>query len=413
MAKVARKIAASVIGNAIEWYDFAVFGFLAPITDHLFVSASNTLTSLIYVYLLFAIGFISRPIGGIVFGYIGDHYGRTSTLRITIWLMSLPTVVIGLLPTYATWGIFTPLSIGLLRFLQGIALGGEYTGAIIYMTETAPTKNQALFSSIVYTSATAGILIGSSVVTLNAHLFDTQTLYAWAWRLPFLLPLLFSFFGYYLRKNLPEPRYNNKLILHNHFFKNLFKQHYKKFLTTIRLDAFNAIGFYIFFIFTVTYFHSILHIDINFSLLLNTAALLLLSIMMPVSGYLADRFGNKKILFIAGICLLFTIPLAFTLFSKSHLLVTSVIMLLLALFFGLAQGTLPSTYVRLFPKEIRASGLSISYNISNALFGGTAPAMAVWLIKTTGSIYAVVAYLLIALIISLFTLRQLPQYEID
>jgi len=399
------------VGNSIEWYDFAVFGFSAPITAHLFVSASNHLLSIFYVYLLFALGFISRPIGSFIFGYIGDKYGRTVTLKLTVWLMSVPTVLLGLMPTYATLGIATPIIIAFLRLMQGLAMGGEFTGSIIYLAESAPSNRRGLFASFGYMSTTAGILLGSAIVALNHHLFSMQQTLEWAWRLPFLFALLLGITAYFLRKNLPEPEFMkrrekptyNPILL-------AFKQNKPSIFKTIGLNIFNAIGFYVFFIFMVTYFSTLLHFEMKFALLLNTLCLLILMLTIPIAGLISDIYSRKKILLIATTLLFILIVPAFSYFSNTHVWLSSLIMVVLTVLFGFIQGSLPVTFVDLFPPQTRASGLSISFNISNAIFGGTAPAVAMWLISFNGGkFYGLTAYLMIALLIFVLTTITLTQ----
>ncbi len=396
------------IGNAIEWYDFAIFGFLVPITAKVFVSSTiNSASALLYVYALFAIGFISRPIGSFIFGYIGDRYGRATTLRITVWLMSIPTVLIGLMPTYTTLGVFTPIIIALLRSFQGLAMGGEFTGSIIYLTEAAPKKHHSLFGSFGYISTTTGILIGSGAVTLLHHFFNQHEILRFAWRVPFLFAIVLTLIAYFLRKHLPEPTTTAT----DSSVKNpniiAFTQYIKAMVHSISLNIFNAIGFYIFFIFSVTYFHHYLHISAHYALTMNTICLLVLIVVMPISGFLSDCYGRKKILAIASITLLIAITPIFYFFSGTNLSLTFILLLLLSVVFGLLQGSLPATFVSLFPTKIRASGLSVSFNISNAIFGGTAPMVAIWLLHISNSVLAIVAYLVVALWVFIVALYQL------
>lgn len=411
-----RNTLGGAVGNAIEWYDFAIFGFSAPITAQLFVSSSDKDIELIYVYLLFAIGFLSRPLGSFIFGYVGDHFGRAKTLKLTIWFMSIPTMLIGLMPTYSTLGIMTPVIIALLRLLQGVAMGGEFTGSIIYLYEASPTKRHGLFSSFGYVSTTTGILIGSGTVALTHYLFTHSTILAWAWRIPFWLTIFLTLLAYWLRKNLPETiKTKNKLIDKNPIIL-AFQQNKMAMLKTFCLNLFNALGFYVFFLFIVGYFTQVLHTSEDFALTLNTCCLLLLILMMPLSGFLSDKLSQKTILLIACILLLFVTLPAFHLFSSANLVQTSIMMVIITVFFGFIQGSLPATFVKLFPQQTRASGLSISFNVSNAIFGGTAPALAMWMIKISGGYYLLVSYLIVAMLIFIVTVTTLksapPQLEI-
>jgi len=190
------------IGNAIEWYDFAVFGFLAPVIANVLIHSGNHLSNLLYIYLIFAVGFISRPFGSFIFGYIGDKYGRNLTLKLTVWFMSIPTVLIGLMPSYSAIGILSPILLVICRLVQGVAMGGEFTGSVIYLSESAPAKRRSLFSSFAYISTTSGILIGSAVVTLNQHIWGYHNIVQWGWRLPFLAAIVLAIIAHYLRRKL-------------------------------------------------------------------------------------------------------------------------------------------------------------------------------------------------------------------
>jgi MFS transporter, MHS family, proline/betaine transporter len=393
------------IGNAIEWYDFAIFGFLAPVTAKIFVSSSmSDASALIYVYALFAIGFISRPIGSFIFGYIGDRYGRATTLRITVWLMSIPTVCIGLMPTYATLGILTPIIIALLRLLQGLAMGGEFTGSIIYLTEAAPQKHRYLFGSFGYISTTSGILIGSAVITLLHHIYSLPSIINYAWRIPFIAAFALTLIAYGLRRRLPEPPKQAKNAHPKNPIKAAFTDHKKSMFAALSLNIFNATGFYTFFIFIVTYFVHYLNMSAVHALTMNTVSLLCLILMMPLSGYLSDIYGSKKILLLASFVLLISLYPIFYYFNAANFVRDYSLLLLLSLLFGLIQGSLPGTFVSLFPPNVRASGLSVSFNISNAIFGGTAPMVAMWLLHMTGNITLLITYLITALLVFMFTL---------
>ena len=319
-SRIIKNTLGGALGNAIEWYDFAIFGFSAPITAQIFVSASDKLNALIYVYALFAIGFISRPLGSILFGYIGDHYGRSTTLKLTVWFMSIPTVLIGLMPSYATLGMMTPILIALLRLAQGIAMGGEFTGSVIYLAEQAPPKHRGFFSSFGYMSTTSGILIGSAIVTLNFHLFSSQTILAWAWRIPFLFSIVLCLIVFYLRRHLPEPA-TKKAKTYNPILL-AFKHNKRAMLTAMGLNFFNAVGFYTLFIFMVSYLTDILKINTNFALKLNTYSLVLLMLFIPVSGYLSDKFNRKAWLGLLTVVLLIWMTPAFWLLNTHSIIVT-------------------------------------------------------------------------------------------
>lgn len=401
--KTYKPLLGGAIGNVIEWYDFALFGFAAPITAKLFFPAGDPLLAIIQVYALFAIGFLSRPFGSVIFGYIGDHYGREKTLKLTIWFISIPTVLIGCMPAFSSIGYWAPVLIALLRFLQGFAIGGELTGSIIYLSEHAPPHRQGLYASLTHFSTISGILLGSAAIALTHGLLPEPDIITWGWRIPFLLALPLALTAFYLRYQLP-PSITPKTD-HNPL-KQIFIHDRIPMLQTFLMNIFVAVYFYILFVFNVVYFSKFVGTSTQFAYDLITYSLLLLIVTIPLSGWLSDKYGRKPVLTSGTLAIMLLIIPCFKLFSPQHLWLNFLLMSLLTISFGMVQGTIGVTLANLFPAATRASGLSISFNLSNAIFGGTTPMIIAWLLRTTNNPHFITAYILLCGLIFLATLMS-------
>lgn len=393
-----KNIIGGAIGNSIEWYDYAIFGFSAPILSKvLFPHDKNQLTALIGVYLLFAIGFVSRPFGGLILGYIGDKFGRKPMLKLTVMLMSIPTFLIGLTPNYHVLGAFGVYIIAGLRLIQGLAMGGEFTGSVTYLTEIAPKKYESFFGSFAYFTTTFGIFIGSLIIAINSHLFSVAAVHAWAWRIPFLLAIILGIVAYILRSRLDES-YKTEANKANPLAET-FATNKIVMMKSFGLNFFNAVGFYIFIIFLPTYLYKFIHIPIETTYIISTICTVTLLVTIPIAGRIADIVGRLRLLLVASIILLIFLYPAFLAISSVHMVLTMFIIITITILFGIIQGCLPTTFVRLFKQSARLSSFSISFNVSNAMFGGTAPMVGLYIAKTLGTPHIVIVYPIIALII--------------
>ena len=375
-----RIIAAGLIGNVMEWYDFAVYGYFASVIGHRFFPADSPSVSLIAAFGAFAAGFLVRPLGGLLFGRIGDTIGRTRALTLSVLAMAFPTVLIGLLPTHAQIGLAAPILLVGCRIVQGLSVGGEYTSSLVFLVEHSP-KNRRAFSAIwgVW-GATAGILFGSGVGSILTSVLSENQVATWGWRLPFLFGALVAGTGYLIRRGIhaegPSGETKSPVL-------DSFGVHRGSVIRVALLNVGYGVAFYAAFVYAVTYIKQIDHLPARIAFNLNTLSMALLLLILPLSAWLSDRIGRKPILIVGGGLLTFG---AIPLFQLIHM--SDPVLIFLgeagfALSIGLISGGLVAANVELIPAPVRCTGLAFAYNASIGWFGGTTPMIAAWLITMT------------------------------
>jgi MHS family proline/betaine transporter-like MFS transporter len=355
---------------------------------------------------VFAAGFFMRPIGAIIFGHIGDKYGRKIALSASIMLMSIPTALIGVLPDYSKIGILAPIALLIIRLLQGVSIGGETSGFMIYLMESMPdSKRKALLGSIALSSTALGLFFGFLASFIcNFYFGENEN----AWRIPFLLSLPAGIIGIYIRTKLDEsPEFKtlqNKGLLAKSPFKELFKNHTKRFFVICGLFVSISAPFYIFFAFLATFLVKISHytqLQVSIIYLICTFAF---GCFAPISGWLSDRFGIYKVLLCSIITFAaFLFPIFILIFS-SNFYSTLAGCLIFIFLITLYQGSIPSIILTIFPAKVRSIGTAFSFNMVSAIFGGLAPALITLLIKISGSHWVIVGYLLISSAITILSL---------
>lgn len=398
-----------MIGNALEWYDFVIYGYFAVVLGSLFFPKADPLVQTLASWGVFWTGFLARPLGSIVFGHIGDKTSRKHALTLSIYVMAIPTALMGCLPSYEQVGLIATLALILLRTLQGFAIGGEFTGTMVFLVEHAPEAKRGLWGSWASFSAVLGVIIGSMVVTsLNASL-PTESVQAWGWRIPFLISILGSVVGGYMRRRLSDPsvylavkaRKGKETVP----LKELFSNHKSKIATIILLDFLTAIGFFIVAIFLATFFRTYLKFPDHSALTVNTINMVVFAVSTLIGGYFSDRLGRKPILLVSCLgFIIFSYPI-FQMMQAGNFYTLLGMQAILAVLMGLFFGTIPTTLAEIMPTGVRFSGLSIAHNISMAIFGGGAPFAATHLIQYTENLSSP-AYLLIAA--SCLSLCSLP-----
>jgi MHS family proline/betaine transporter-like MFS transporter len=396
---------ASVIGNVLEWYDFAVFGYLAPIIGHQFFPSEDKMASLINVFGVFAIGYIIRPLGGIIFGQIGDRYGRKKALVLSVAMMAIPTTLVGCLPTYAQVGILAPLLMLILRIFQGVSVGGELIGSISYLVEVAPPKRRGYLGSWSLFSAVAGILLGSIAGVLVNTFMSREVLQAWGWRIPFFAGLIIGIAGVWMRRSMVEsPEFlmaEKAEQIQKTPIVEAFRTASGRIIQTMLMNMVMGTGLYMLFLWMPTYLQSILHPPVPHALLINSVAMVFLILVMPCAGWLSDKVGRKPLLLAAVVGMGTTVYPLFLLIDTGNPWIVLIVQFVFAIWVGILYGVMPATMGELFPANIRYSAMGIGYNVAFALFCGTAPMVSTYLVKVTGVLTSPAIYLIVLALVSL------------
>lgn len=409
-----RALIAGSIGNFIEWYEFAVYGFLATVIAKNFftLAGESAITSLILTYAAFAVAFFFRPLGAVVFGRMGDRIGRKPTLIIVLVLMTLATAAIGLVPVYASIGVAAPLLITLLRILQGLFAGGEYGGAVSLMTEFAPKGKRGLYGAWQSLTVALGLLAGAGVVALLSALLSPEALNDWGWRIPFFIAIPLGGVALWLRVNMEEtPSFVRQQTQSAPPPSASFASTLKAIITGIgRLMVWSAAG-YTYLVIMPTYLQSALHTGFNQALLIAVISNTGFALTIIPSGMLSDRIGRRTVMVTAAVLLLIlALPLLKVLQAESStIFIKAVVVFIAGGLVGMLAGPGPAMLAEMFPTRVRYTGLGLAYSLSNAIFSGCAGLIITGLIKQTGNLdipaYYVMATAVVS-VIALMTLRK-------
>jgi len=402
-----RAAAGSFIGNFVEWFDYAAYGYLATVIAAVFFPTTDKATALLSTFAVFAISFFIRPLGGIIWGHIGDRIGRRDALSLSILIMSGATFAIAFLPGYATAGLWAPVLLLVVRMVQGFSASGEYAGASAFIAEYAPPERRGFYTSLVPASTAVGLLFGSLLVAWLHSVLSTEQLQDWGWRLPFLLAAPFGLVGRYIRHNLedtPAFRAMESKVHHAHDaapIRQLFARHSGAMLVALGVACLNAVGFYVLLSYMPTYLSTEQGLSEASSFFAATISLVTYIGFIFMMGSLSDRFGRKTMLVLASVLFIgLSVPL-FKLLPDASFATLVLVQIAFGALLAMNDGTLACFLAELFPTRVRYSGFAFSFNLANTLFGGTAPFICTWLIKQTGNAFAPAWYLVAAAAVSL------------
>jgi MHS family proline/betaine transporter-like MFS transporter len=415
LAKTRRAVGAAVVGNVLEWYDFSVYAFVAIYISRNFFPQGNEVTALLSTFLAYGLGFLARPLGAVVIGRLGDLRGRKAALLITILLMAVGTVLIGVLPTFATIGYLAPLLLVVARLLQGFSAGGEWGSSTAFIVEWAPAGERGYYGSFQQTSVVAGLLLGSGVAALLNTVMTPADMTSWGWRIPFLLGAIIGPVGMYMRRTIDEtPAYQRMAAS-----PAAAHDPTSPWLLAGRAFGFTIVWtvcFYILLNYMPTYTQKYLNLSASAALWANTIGLFVLLAAIPVMGRLSDRIGRKPLLL--GCCVAYIVlpyPIFSFLVGGASYAALVAVQMLFAVLISMFSGPGPAAIAEIFPTRSRSLWMTAGYALSVSIFGGFAPFIAVWLIDRFASPLAHTFYLIAAAIVStavIWGLRETAHEEL-
>ncbi|NRO96654.1 MFS transporter [Paraburkholderia sp. NMBU_R16] len=418
-SRMVRRVAlASVVGATVEWYDFFLYGVVAGIVfNKLYFPANDPLVSIMLAYSTFAVGFVTRPVGGVVFGHFGDRIGRKSALILSLFIMGVSTVGVAFVPTYAQIGIWAPILLLSLRVLQGIGLGGEWGGAVLMAYEYAPPHRRGLYASLPQVGLSIGLCLASGMVAAVSHLLSEQAFFAWGWRVAFGASLVLVLIGLYIRLNVMEtPEFaalkRGRCAVRLPFVE-MFANYRRELLLGMGARYIDGVFFNVFAVFSIGYLTQHIKMDRTDALLGVMMAAFVMCFFIPLFGSLADRAGRARVFKWGSLLCGISVYPAFWLI-ESHpgntLLIWLAIVIPFGIFYAMVYGPEAALFADLFDASVRYTGISFVYQFSGIFASGLTPIIATALWKTSGGKWwTVCAYVLFSALVSAWSARAMDR----
>ncbi|AOA57614.1 glycine betaine/L-proline transporter ProP [Acinetobacter larvae] len=422
--KSIQAIKAAALGNAIEWFDFGVYGYVAYVLGKVFFPNASPSVQMIAALATFSVPFIFRPLGGIVFGRMGDKYGRQKVLATTIILMTLSTFAIGLIPSFDTIGIWAPILLLIVKIIQGFSVGGEYAGAAIFVAEYSPDRKRGFMGSWLDFGSIAGFVLGAATVSAISNILGETQFAEWGWRIPFFIALPLGLVGLYLRHALEEtPTYQQYNAQQNNAQKNstpqqqsekpntfgtILSKYKRSLLVCIGIVVTTNVTYYMLLTYLPSYFTHNLGYAENHGVLIIIAVMLGMLFMQPTIGWLSDRLGRRPFIFMGSASLLVLSYPAFLLLKTDVIPYIFLGLCILALSLNMLIGVMASILPALFPTNIRYSALGIAFNIS-VVVAGLTPTVTATLVESTQNLMMPAYYLMIVGLLGLVTAYYLKE----
>ena len=403
-ARMRKVVVSGMIGNCLEWYDYALYAQMSFILSELFFPGTDESLKLLATFGVFAVGFVFRPLGAVLFGYIGDRYGRRVSLVLAILMMAIPTGCIGLLPTYAEIGIWAPILLTLIRVFQGLSLGGEFSGSITYVVEHSPAHRRGIAGASSLISLILGFLLGSFVALLFVKLLPDDQFRDWGWRVPFLLGIVIGLVGLYIRQECEEsPAYESARAeghLSKQPLREVLRHHRKPMFQAFAFYVSVTMPFYMLSVYLLSFTQKKLGLHVTDALVINTSAMIIMLIFTALGALASDRYGRKKVMVTGLTAMVLTILPLFLWMGTASFINVLLAQIIFAAIIGFYMSPVPAVLVELFPTSVRSTGMAVSYNLAGAAFGGTAPIMSEWLIGATGSFLSLAVYVMLCNILT-------------
>ncbi len=413
---VVKSILSSSVGNVVEWYEYTLYAYFATVISDLFFPLDNPYVSMMMTFGTFAVGLAARPIGGIIFGYIGDRYSRKRMLTVTMLLMSIPTMCIGILPTYAKIGVLAPILLITLRIFQGVALGGEFGASCVYLFESVPKEKRGFFGSMALTGVGMGLVLSACTIFLVESLVTKEEVYAFAWRIPFFISVFGAIIGFYMRRALLETedfvlvQKAGKLVRYP--LGEMFRNHKASLARLFAIFLTTQVSFFVVFIFGKTMMINFLHFDTHVAGKFNLFTVMSYTVSTVIFGYLSDKINKRYIIMMGSLgILLAAYPFIGSLKGGESTVILGMSLIMGALI-GMTEGTLNPLVAESFPTNIRATSVAFCWNFTAVAFGGVAPIISMWLIENMGGVDMVAYYLMgvcaVTVLVTLLTLKKQP-----
>ena len=413
-SSIRKVIVASLVGTSLEWYDFFIYGTAAALVfNKLFFPSFEPLVGTMLAFTTYAVGFIARPLGGVVFGHYGDKLGRKNVLVVTLLLMGIATFLIGVLPTHATIGVWAPILLVLLRFLQGIGLGGEWGGAVLMTLESGDPQRRGLNASWPQVGVPIGLLLANGVLSLMGAITSNEAFLSWGWRVPFLLSGLLVIVGLWIRMTIAEsPLFSEVEAADSKAaapIVEVLRRYPKQVLLAIGARIGVDVAFYTFVLFVTTYVATYLELPNQYALNAVLIAATVQVIAIPYFGHLSDRFGRRPIYLIGAIGSAFWVFVFFTMLDSQQfgLIVLAVVVALI--FHAAMYGPQASFIAEMFPTKVRYTGASMGYQLAGILGGALAPIISVALLDRFDTSVVVSVYVVAMLLATIICVFLAPE----
>ncbi len=408
-ATLRKTIVGTGIGNAVEWYDWAIYATFTPFIASQLFSKADPASAVLSTLAIFAVGFVARPFGGFLFGWIGDRIGRKSSMTLAVGLASFGSLLIGIAPTFATVGVWASVLLLVARLTQGLAHGGELPSSQTYLSEIAPKEHRGFWSTLIYTSGTVGILFGTLLGAVLNMSLSTEMMNAWGWRIPFLIGAVMGLYALVMRARMhessvfeAEPAADKREPIWPQIVK-----HRKQALQVIGLTVGLTVIYYIWGVVAPSYATTALKIDRGEALWAGVIGNVVFIAALPFWGKLSDRIGRKKVLW-AGASGAAVMHFPMTWLLKDSAWQLAVSMSVMLIFIAASAAIVPAVFAELFPTSIRTVGVGVPYSICVAAFGGTAPYLQQWL-KDINLAQAFNVYAVALLVVSILFIFTIPE----